>query len=97
MGSRRRARGAEWRPERDAKRRTEAGAEPRGPGGVAPPDLPNLTVIPKKVKILSKKDRDIQPNSCYSAKNNVAMRLIATFMPIYNISLSYIYTFEDIL
>ena len=69
--------------------RTEAGAEPRGPGGVAPPDLPNLTVIPKKVKILSKKDRDIQPNSCYSAKNNVTMRLIAPFMPIYNFTLSY--------
>ena len=87
MGPPSRARGAERRPERGAKRRTEAGAEPLGPGGVAPPDLPTFTVIAKKVKIFSKKDRDTQPNPCYSAKNNVAMRMIATFMPITNICL----------
>ena len=34
-----------------------------------------------KVKILSKKVRDTQANPRYSAKNNVAMRMIATFMP----------------
>ena len=34
-----------------------------------------------KVKILSKKVRDTQPNPRYSAKNNVAIRMIATFMP----------------
>ena len=34
VGSRRRARGAERRPEWGAKRRTEAGAEARGPGAV---------------------------------------------------------------
>ena len=36
-----------------------------------------------KVKILSKKVRDTQANPRYSAKNNVAMRMIATFMPIF--------------
>ena len=34
-----------------------------------------------KVKILSKKVRDTQPNPRYSAKNNVAIRMIATFIP----------------
>ena len=91
MGPRRRALGAPLRPPFGASRLTPASAPPLGLGGVTPPDLPNLTVIPKKVKILSKKDRDIQPNSCYSAKNNVAMRLIAPFMPIYNFTLSYKY------
>ena len=36
-----------------------------------------------KVKILSKKVRDTQANARYSAKNNVAIRMIATFMPTY--------------
>ena len=36
-----------------------------------------------KVKILSKKVRDTQANPSYSAKNNVAIRMIATFMPTY--------------
>ena len=35
----------------------------------------------EKVKILSKKVRDTQANPSYSAKNNVAIRVIATFMP----------------
>ena len=34
-----------------------------------------------KVKILSKKVRDTQPNPRYSVKNNVAIRMIATFIP----------------
>ena len=35
----------------------------------------------KNVKILSNEVRDTQQNSRYSAKNNVAIRMIATFMP----------------
>ena len=32
--------------------------------------------------LLSKKVRDTQPNPRYSAKNNDAIRMIASFMPI---------------
>ena len=35
----------------------------------------------KNVKILSNEVRDTQQNPRYSAKNNVAIRMIATFMP----------------
>ena len=41
----------------------------------------NFTIHREKVKILSKKVRDTQANPSYSAKNNVAIRMIATFMP----------------
>ena len=41
----------------------------------------NFTIHREKVKILRKKVRDTQPNPSYSAKNNVAIRVIATFMP----------------
>ena len=81
----RRARGAERRPERGAKRRTEAGAEPRGPGGVPRCDFQCCPVIAKKnVQLLSTEVRATQQNSRYSAKNNVAIRMIATFMPKLN-------------
>ena len=36
-----------------------------------------------KVKILSKKVRDTQAKARYSAKNNVAIHMIATFMPTF--------------
>ena len=39
--------------------------------------------------ILSKKDRDTQPKRRYSAKNNVVMRMISTFMPILTTPLFY--------
>ena len=42
-----------------------------------------FTIHRKKVKILSKKVRDTQANPRYSAKNNVAIRVIATFRPQY--------------
>ena len=47
----------------------------------------------QKVKILSKKFRDTQPNPRYSAKNNVAIRMIATFMPNF-LYLSFIQLFH---
>ena len=45
----------------------------------------NFTIHREKVKILSKKVWDTQANPSYSAKNNVAIRVIATFMPNTNL------------
>ena len=60
------------------------GLEPRRPDGVPPCAFCNFTTHRgNKVKILSKKVRDTQANARYSAKNNVAIRMIATFMPTY--------------
>ena len=53
---------------------------PEGPA-VLPRVIFNFTTHREKVKILSKKVRDTQANPSYSAKNNVAIRMIATFMP----------------
>ena len=67
------AQGAERRPERS----------PEGPA-VHPRVILNFTTHREnKVKILSKKVRDTQAKARYSAKNNVAIRMIATFMPSY--------------
>ena len=41
----------------------------------------NFTIHREKVKILRKKVQETQANPSYSAKNNVAIRVIATFMP----------------
>ena len=46
-------------------------------------DFKTLKRTVKKVMILSKKDRDTQPKWRYSAKNNVVMRMISTFMTIF--------------
>ena len=68
---------------------------PRGRASLQPPLRPSGPAVHprvifqfyhpswKKVKILSKKVRDTQANPRYSAKNNVAMRMIATFMLIF--------------
>ena len=87
-GVHRRAREAERKPERGAKRRTEVGAELWGPTG-APRVFSFTTHRENKVKILSKKVRDTQANPSYSTKNNVAIRMIATFMLIFLKSPSY--------
>ena len=69
-GGRRHEQSDERRPERS----------PEGPAA-HPRVIFNFTIHREKVKLLSKKVRDTQANPSYSAKNNVAIRMIATFMP----------------
>ena len=64
-------------------RRTEDGAVPRGACSVPPFHFSIVPHIVKKVNILSKKVKNTQPISRYSAKNNVAIHMIATFMSKY--------------
>ena len=72
-GGRSEARSAERRPERS----------PEGPA-VCPDVIFNLAQISwKKVQLLSKEVQATQQNSRYSAKNNVAIHMIATFMSKY--------------
>ena len=65
----------------DGKIEKSHGGAPPGPRGGAEAGVRRERE--NKVKILSKKVRDIQANPRYSAKNNVAMRMIATFMLIF--------------
>ena len=44
-------------------------------------DFKIISPIVKKSQDTQQKVRDTQPNPRYSAKNNVAMHMIATFMP----------------
>ena len=69
-GGRSEARSAERRPQRS----------PEGPA-VCPDTIFNLAHISSKnIQLLSTEVRATQQNPRYSAKNNVAMRSIATFM-----------------
>ena len=61
----------------------EAGAEPRGPVGIPTPDFQIWNQITKNIMLLSKEVRDTQPNPRYSAKNNDAIRMIASFRQIF--------------
>ena len=63
----------------------EAGAEPLGPVGIHTPDFQIWNKITKNIMLLSKEVRDTQPNPRYSAKNNDAIRMIASFMPIHRL------------
>ena len=66
-GGRREERSDEWRPE-----------APRARQGPTPPA--NFKANREKLQDTQQKVRDTQPNPCYSAKNNVAIRTISTFM-----------------
>ena len=51
---------------------------PRARQGPTPPA--NFKANREKLQDTQQKVRDTQPNPCYSAKNNVAIRTISTFM-----------------
>ena len=54
---------------------------PLRPSGPARADTPaNFKANREKLQDTQQKVRDTQPNPCYSAKNNVAIRTISTFM-----------------
>ena len=77
----RRALGAPLRPPFGASRLTPASAPPLGPGGVPRHHFQSCPHIRQKnIQLLSTEVRATQQNPRYSAKNNVAMRSIATFM-----------------
>ena len=80
----RRARGPERRPERGAKRRTEAGAEARGPDGVPRVTFQFYHHRKNKIKILSKKVRDTQPNPRYQPKITLLCSDIAVYTQTYS-------------
>ena len=74
--------GAQLRPPYGTKRRTEAGALPRGFGGMPNRDYHFLSTHRiHKVQLLNTEVRATQQNPFYSAKNDVALRMIAKFMP----------------
>ena len=69
-------------PPYGTKRRTEAGALPRGFGGMPNRDYHFLSTHRiHKVQLLNTEVRATQQNPFYSAKNDVALRMIAKFMP----------------
>ena len=96
-GVHRRARGAERRPERGAQATNGGRSGAPRARRCAPVWFLNFTTHREnKVNILSKKLRDTQTNPRYSAKNNVAIRMIATFMPsksfdIFTSNISYLF------
>ena len=70
--------GAEAGVRREAPRRTEAGAKPRGPRGVPRRDFQYCPAIVKKSSAISKEVQAISKIHAISQKN-VAIYIIATF------------------
>ena len=68
-----------------SRRAREAERRPAGPRARQNPHtwFSNFKSKHENIMLLHKKVRGTQPNPRYSAKNNDAMRLIASFMPIY--------------